>query len=113
MSQGSNSPQGVWDLTIKTPIGTQRVTLELRDDDGRLHGSATGAHETVPLVDLAIVGDHLTWRQSITKPLRLNLVFDVELEGDHLAGTSKAGRLPKSKVIGLRRVSWAESTGYR
>jgi hypothetical protein len=35
--------------------------------------------------------------------MRLNLAFTVTLAGDTLTGTSKAGRLPASKVTGQRR----------
>lgn len=94
---------GTWNLTIKTPIGTQQVELRVWEDDGILAGTATGAQETVPLVDPRFEGDTLTWSQSITRPLRLNLRFDVTIDGDTLAGSSKAGRLPRSKVTGTRR----------
>jgi hypothetical protein len=56
----------------------------------------------VTLVEPTLVGNHLTWSQAITKPLRLNLDFDVTIDGDTLSGTSKAGRLPRSKVVGTR-----------
>jgi hypothetical protein len=93
---------GTWNLVIKTPIGQQQVVLELTDENGTLSGVARGPHETVPLVDLARKGDRLTWAQSITKPLRLNLVFDVSVTGNSLTGSSKAGRLPRSRVTGTR-----------
>jgi hypothetical protein len=35
--------------------------------------------------------------------MRLNLAFAVTIDGDTLTGTSKAGRLPASKVTGRRR----------
>lgn len=35
--------------------------------------------------------------------MRVNLVFALEVDGDTLVGTSKAGRLPASEVTGLRR----------
>jgi hypothetical protein len=37
--------------------------------------------------------------------MRLNLEFDVVVTGDRLAGHSRAGRLPRSTVTGLRRVA--------
>lgn len=104
----SMTVEGTWDLTIATPIGRVRAAVELcRDEAGALAGFATGAGERIPLHDLALDGDRLTWRQSITKPLRLNLEFAVTVDGDSLAGTSKAGRLPSSKVAGQRRAAGA------
>jgi hypothetical protein len=93
---------GTWNLTIKTPIGRQEVVLELVEVDGALHGTAIGAQETVPLVDPVLTGDQLTWRQSITKPMRLDLAFDLTVAGDSMTGTSRAGRLPRSKVTATR-----------
>ncbi|MGK8465273.1 hypothetical protein [Nocardia cyriacigeorgica] len=78
--------------------------LELREQHGILTGVAHGAGEDVPLVDISRNGDRLTWRQAITKPMRLNLAFDVTVDGDTLRGTSKAGRLPASKVVGERQI---------
>jgi hypothetical protein len=94
---------GDWDVTIKTPIGSLQIVYTFTDDGGTLAGSATGRGETVPLRDITITGQRITWSQSVTKPMRLNLDFDVVLDGDRLTGHSKAGRLPRSTVTGVRR----------
>ena len=95
--------EGTWDLSISTPIGKIKAVTEFRDEDGRLTGVARGAGEEVPLQNVALDGDQLTWNQAVTKPMRLNLAFSVKIDGDTLAGVSKAGRLPASKVTGARR----------
>ncbi|WP_329204281.1 hypothetical protein OG257_02005 [Streptomyces sp. NBC_00683] len=95
--------EGTWDLSISTPIGRIEAVVELLDRDGVLTGVAHGAGEEVPLSDVALDGDRLTWKQAVTRPMRVNLVFALEVDGDTLVGTSKAGRLPASKVTGLRR----------
>ncbi|MFI9159261.1 hypothetical protein [Kitasatospora aureofaciens] len=95
--------QGVWDLTIVTPIGRVRPVVELGLQDGKLVGTARGAGENLPLRDIVLDGDRLTWKQSVTRPVRLDLTFTVTVEGDTLIGTSRAGRLPASKVTGRRR----------
>ncbi len=93
---------GNWNIKISTPIGTQSVVLELTETNGLVEGTAKGTAESTPLIDPVLDGNRLTWKQSITKPMRLNLVFDVIIDGDTLTGTSKAGRLPTSKVAGTR-----------
>ncbi|HYZ67057.1 MAG TPA: hypothetical protein VE666_04495 [Mycobacterium sp.] len=93
---------GDWDVTIKTPIGSLAVGYTFADDNG-VTGTATGKGETVPLRDIVVAGQGVTWRQSVTKPMRLNLEFDVEVDGDRLTGHSRAGRLPRSTVTGTRR----------
>jgi hypothetical protein len=97
--------EGTWNLSISTPIGKIKAVVELRDQDGTLTGVARGADEEVPLCDVALDGDRLTWKQAVTKPMRLNLAFDVTVNGDTLKGTSKAGRLPSSKVTGERQTA--------
>ena len=95
--------EGAWALTVRTPVGRQDVVLDLaRDAAGALTGTATGPAETVPLDGPQLDGDRLTWAQSITRPMRLRLEFDVTVDGDALAGTSRAGRLPRSAVTGRR-----------
>lgn len=97
--------EGTWDLTIATPIGRIKPVIELRREAGRLTGIAHGAGEQIPLVDVAVDGRTLTWKQSVTRPMRLNLAFTVTVVGDTLTGTSRAGRLPASKVTGHRRTA--------
>ncbi|MFB8105188.1 hypothetical protein [Streptomyces sp. DSS69] len=101
---------GIWDLSISTPIGRIAAVVELHDDEGSLTGSARGAGEEVPLDGLILTGDRLTWKQAVTRPMRLNLAFDVTVTGDTLAGTSRAGRLPASRVSGVRRTDRAAET---
>ncbi|WP_329242299.1 hypothetical protein OG223_03785 [Streptomyces sp. NBC_01478] len=97
------SIEGVWDLTIATPVGRIKPVVELRREGGKFTGFAHGTGEEVTLRDVVVDGDRITWKQAVTKPLRLNLTFTVTVEGDTLTGTSKAGRLPASKVTGRRR----------
>ncbi|MFE5829417.1 hypothetical protein ACFQ67_02110 [Streptomyces sp. NPDC056488] len=104
------SVKGTWDLSVSTPIGRMKAVVELREQDAVLTGVAHGAGEEVPLGDIVLDGDRLTWKQSITKPMRLDLAFDVTVDGDTLRGTSKAGRLPSSKVTGERRTAPGRQT---
>ncbi|MBP2334106.1 hypothetical protein JOF41_000284 [Saccharothrix coeruleofusca] len=95
---------GTWRLVIDTPIGKQHAVLELSTQDGVLRGVAKDDKhgDEIALTDLALDGDRLTWAQSIRRPMRLNLTFDVTVTGDELTGRAKAGRLPSSKVSGHR-----------
>nr|WP_231951941.1 hypothetical protein [Nocardia terpenica] len=104
----STEIDGVWDLTIITPIGPMRPVIELRTVEGLLVGTAHGAGEDLSLTDISLDGDRLSWKQSITSPMRLNLTFAVTLDGDTLTGSSQAGRLPSSKVTGRRRTPTAD-----
>jgi hypothetical protein len=94
---------GEWDVAIKTPIGSLKVLYTFSNDSGILTGTAAGKGETVALRDITVAAQRVTWRQTVTKPMRLKLDFDVVVEGDRLTGHSKAGRLPRSAVTGTRR----------
>jgi hypothetical protein len=95
--------EGTWDVTIKTPIGSLAVGYLFAESDGTPTGSATLKGETGPLRELTLDGRRATWQQSVTKPMRLNLTFEVVVDGDRLTGHSRAGRLPRSAVTGVRR----------
>jgi len=93
---------GRWALTMRTPIGTVEAEVAFTERDGVLSGAAVGAGETVPLRSVLSTagadGEHVTWSQSITRPMRLDLLFDVVVDGDEMRGHSRAGRLPRSSV---------------
>ncbi|KIH99623.1 hypothetical protein LP52_06700 [Streptomonospora alba] len=97
---------GTWHLRMKTPIGTIDAHYRFTDTGDGLTGIAAGAGEQVPLHDIVrepvTGGERVIWQQSITKPLRLNLAYDVTVVGDHLTGHSRAGRLPRTAVTGER-----------
>ncbi|MEU9011741.1 hypothetical protein AB0D12_18565 [Streptomyces sp. NPDC048479] len=107
------SVEGTWDLNISTPIGKITAVVDLHSANGALTGTAHGAGEDVALNNPALDGDRLTWTQSIAKPLRLNLAFAVTVDGDTMTGSSKAGRLPASKVTGHRRTRRARDASQR
>ncbi|GAA0811553.1 hypothetical protein [Spirilliplanes yamanashiensis] len=94
---------GTWDVTLRTPIGTLTAVYTFTDAGGTVTGAADGA----PLTDVACAdvpaGRRVTWRQAVTRPMRLNLEFDVVVVGDAFAGHSRAGRLPRTVVTGTRR----------
>lgn len=98
---------GEWDVNIKTPVGSLQVVYRFYVDDGVLRGEAAGTKETVPCTDIVATecaeGQRVRWRQTVTRPMKLNLEFDVLVEGDQLDGHSRAGRLPRSRVTGTRR----------
>jgi hypothetical protein len=101
---------GTWDVTLKTPIGSLPVVYTFTADATQtsgLSGTAASSSETVPLHDIAVEhladGRRVTWRQSVTKPMRLHLEFDVVVTDATMTGHSRAGRLPRTRVEGRRR----------
>jgi hypothetical protein len=97
---------GTWHLRMKTPIGTVDADYRFTETEDGVTGTAVGAGEETTLENVVRTttadGERLTWRQRITKPLRLNLDYDVTVTGGTLAGHSRAGRLPRTAVTGER-----------
>jgi hypothetical protein len=89
-------------VTIDTPIGKMAVVFDITEQDGAIHGTARSEAETVDFLDPIADGNRLTWTQDVTTPMRLNLKFEVTVEGESMTGTSRAGLFPASKVYGTR-----------
>ncbi|WP_127580540.1 DJ-1/PfpI family protein [Paenibacillus koleovorans] len=93
---------GIWDTTIATPVGKLAVQLHITTVDGVVQGKATQGDEVSPFLQPVLEGRTLRWSQRVTKPMRLNLAFEVNVDGDRMTGTAKAGILPASKLSGVR-----------
>ncbi|WP_410575405.1 hypothetical protein [Amycolatopsis sp. cmx-4-61] len=97
---------GTWHLRMKTPIGTIDADYRFTETDDGVAGTAVGAGKETTLENVIRTttadSERLTWRQRITKSIRLNLEYDVTVTGDTLAGHSRAGRLPRTSVTGER-----------
>ncbi len=99
---------GDWGLTIKTPVGRLAISIRLALIPSGWSGSAASDSENTPLENISVEvapdgSERVRWTQSVRKPLRLNLDFDVSVVGDRLTGVAHAGRLPASRVEGQRR----------
>lgn len=93
---------GEWDTALATPVGKLQVKLSISTSEGRIRGTATQGEETVEFLNPVFRGSHLAWSLQITKPMRLNLRFEVFVDGDQMSGIVKAGILPASKLSGRR-----------
>ncbi len=103
------SIEGTWNVRMRTPIGTLEAVFVFTEIEGVLSGEAVSDADRAEMRDVvAVRGPHsevVRWDQTITKPMRLHLKFEVEVDGDTFQGFSKAGRLPRSRVDGIRRAA--------
>ncbi|MGP3534123.1 hypothetical protein ACTU3I_04955 [Microbacterium sp. RD1] len=93
---------GTWNIEIATPLGRQQATLHIVTDGEALTGTAHTKDESVVIADGTIRGATLTCAVDLTKPLPLKVIYTLEIDGDVISGTAKAGRFPMSKVTGWR-----------
>jgi hypothetical protein len=96
------SVAGTWNLTIDTPMGKQSAVLTLEETASGVTGVASADGESMPLDNLAVDGQRVTFKQAITKPMKLTVNFDLTVDGDAIGGKAKAGMFPASKVTGSR-----------
>lgn len=94
--------EGIWDTTLATPIGKLQVKLMISTSNGIVLGKATQGDETLDFINPVLKDGRLAWSLRITKPMRLNLKFEVVADGDQMTGTAKAGMLPASNLTGKR-----------
>jgi len=93
---------GDWDTTITTPVGSLPVKLSITTSDGLIQGTAIQGDEAVNFMNPVLQDNKLAWSLRITKPMRLNLKFEVAADGNHMTGIAKAGVLPASRLTGIR-----------
>lgn len=96
----------VWDCTITTPVGDMPYELLVRRSaDGTWLGAMkdlnTGAD--LPVRNGKHSGATLTWESELTKPIKLKLTIEVQVQGKELSGQASAGILGKSPMRGTLR----------
>jgi hypothetical protein len=93
---------GTWDLTIDSPMGSKRFRLDLREEGGKLQGTAATGGETTPMIDPVQQDGHLRWSMKLPRPMNVLLEVDVTCAGDTLGGTANAGHMALPGVRGVR-----------
>ena len=82
---------GKWEVTINSPMGAQKATLDLKADGNALTGSQTAMAGTQPVTNGKIDGNNLSWSASITSPMPMTLEFTGTVDGEKMSGSVKAG----------------------
>jgi hypothetical protein len=93
---------GSWAIEIATPMGTQKMGLQLATNGNEVGGTANGDAGEMAIHDGTVDGDSVTFAVDMTFPFAMTLRFVLKVDGDSLAGTSRAGSFPPSPVTGRR-----------
>jgi len=95
--------EGIWRLTVNTPMGAQESTLVLTNAGGVPSGTQNaGSGDGRPIDDVTINGNEVSWKSSITKPMALTLEFSGTVEGDSMSGKVKLGMFGTQSFSGVR-----------
>ena len=93
---------GTWNLTIKSPMGTQESTVTLTSGAGTLTGTVSGTDGSQDIADGEVDGNRVSWKISIAKPMAVTLKFTGVIDGDKISGDVKAGMFPSFPFSGSR-----------
>jgi hypothetical protein len=93
---------GKWEITINSPLGAQKATLDLKTDGASLTGSQQAAQGSGPLENGKVDGNSLTWSAKISSPMPMTLDFSGTVDGDKLSGSVEAGSFGSFPFSGSR-----------
>ncbi len=93
---------GAWVISIKSPLGAQRVTLHFSTNGGQLAGMMESKLGSGVISDGRVVGPTLTWTSTIERPRHAKLEFSANIDGDSISGIAKMGTFVQTTFKGLR-----------
>ena len=93
---------GKWEITINSPMGAVKATLDLATEGATLTGTQQAAQGSGPLENGKVDGNNLAWSAKISSPMPMTLDFAGAVEGDKLSGTVKAGSFGSFPFTGSR-----------
>jgi hypothetical protein len=87
------SVDGTWNLTMQTPIGERKSTLDLKTAGGTLSGKLTAEGNSTDIYEGTADGSTVAWKADIKNPMPLTLAFTANIDGDKISGTVSAGAI--------------------
>ena len=93
---------GKYDIVVKSPMGDQPSTLELKAEGNTLTGTQSAQGRSQPITDGTVDGNNVSWKNAITTPFPMTLEFAGAVDGDAIAGTVKAGSFGSFPWTGKR-----------
>ena len=96
------SVDGDWNITVNSPMGPQLTTLTLKSEGEKLTGIQGAQGKTSPISKGKVDGDTVSWSNSISTPMPMELEFTGKVEGDCLNGKVKAGMFGAFPFTGVR-----------
>lgn len=95
--------EGVYDLTVETPLGQQRAALTLTVENGALGGRLQGDGWESELTDVSAERQNVSFRARIKTPMgRIKARIAATITGDELTGKATMP-LASAQIHGVRR----------
>lgn len=93
---------GKWDVTVNSPMGSQKSILNLNESGGALSGKLEGAQGALEIKNGKAVGDDVSWTADMTQPMPITLEFSGKVQGDAITGNVKLGAFGSATFSGTR-----------
>ena len=93
---------GKYNITINSPMGAQKATLELKADGATLTGTQAAAQGSMAIANGKVDGNNVSWSVNITQPMPITLEFSGTVDGDKISGNAKAGAFGSFPFSGNR-----------
>lgn len=94
------SADGVWDITMQTPMGNRDWTLTLSSAGESVTGTIAGEMGTTEITNGRIQGTELSW--TFDSP-RGPIEYSTTIDGDEFSGTANLVGMEPMTVTGTRR----------
>src|SRR3954453_5384583 len=93
---------GHWELVLQTPppVGEQSLTIDVKDDDGVLTGTALYNGDEYTVNDGKVEGNDISFTTTLTSPFPMVVAFTFTLDGDDLRGEAKVGPFAPATATG-------------
>ncbi len=93
---------GTWNLTMETPMGERKATLDVKAEGGALTGKQSADGNSTNIYDGSVNGNEIAWKVDISQPMALTLEFTATIDGDKMSGSTKLGMFGTSSFTGTR-----------
>ena len=95
------SVDGMWKVTLNTPMGAQERNLTLKTSGSALTGSMSGPQGDVAIEDGSVEGNAVAW--SVMAPqIGAKVAFTGTVEGDTIAGQAVLGAFGSAPFSAVR-----------
>lgn len=85
------SIDGIWTITVESPMGAQTTKVELKADGSTVTGTDHGPNGDAPIYDGTADGNNVSWKVDITQPMPMTLEVSGTVDGAAISGRVKAG----------------------
>jgi hypothetical protein len=98
----SMAVDGTWNLTMQTPMGDRKATLDVTSAGAKLQGTQSAEGNSADIFDGAVEGSAVSWKVNITSPMPMTLEFKGTVDGAGMTGSMTAGAFGSWPFTGQR-----------